>query len=164
MTINLGANHGSFCFAPCKDPVVTVMPSDFRSRYWVGLVVYEAVRMRERVPHIDKRCPLYASYTHNHWILARTPTHLNFPLIFPLPTISICNFRAHRLQLPQNMSSHSQATGGPSSTVIPLSSEPVLIFELNQARRAKVTRELEALRGSTCSEFDFRETFSFIVS
>jgi hypothetical protein len=58
------------------------------------------------------------------------------------------------------MSSHSQFTSGPSSDANPSPPPPVLIFELNQARRAKVTRELEALRSGTlsvcpkCSESD----------
>ena len=42
------------------------------------------------------------------------------------------------------MSSHSLCTSGPSSYT-----NPILIFELNQARRVKVTRELEALRRGT---------------
>lgn len=46
------------------------------------------------------------------------------------------------------MSSNSQTTSGPSSGVISSPTPPIMIFELNQARRAKVTRELEALRSA----------------
>ena len=51
------------------------------------------------------------------------------------------------------MSSHSQSTSGPSSVVNPSPPPRTLIFELNQARRAKVTRELEALRSGTLSVY-----------
>ena len=44
------------------------------------------------------------------------------------------------------MFSHSLTTRGPPSDVIPSQAPPIVIFELNQARRAKVTRELEAVR------------------
>ncbi|KAF8495788.1 hypothetical protein F5888DRAFT_541050 [Russula emetica] len=44
------------------------------------------------------------------------------------------------------MSSNSQTASGPSSNVISSPAPPIAIFELNQARRAKVTRELEAAR------------------
>lgn len=45
------------------------------------------------------------------------------------------------------MPSQAQTRSGPSSNVaMPLPPDPKPIFELNQARRAKVTRELEALR------------------
>ncbi len=50
------------------------------------------------------------------------------------------------------MSSHSQTTR-PSPSPAP----PIVIFELNQARRAKVTRELETVRSgmlSICHELD----------
>jgi len=46
------------------------------------------------------------------------------------------------------MTSHSLCTNGPSSNAHPSPPPPILIFELNQARRAKVTRELEALRSA----------------
>jgi len=46
------------------------------------------------------------------------------------------------------MSSQRQATNGPSSNVGPSPAPPIVIFELNQARRAKVTDELEALRSA----------------
>ncbi|KAF8487711.1 hypothetical protein F5888DRAFT_122496 [Russula emetica] len=58
------------------------------------------------------------------------------------------------------MSSHSKSTSGQSSDANPSPPPPILIFELNQARRTKVTRELEALRSGTlsvcpkCSESD----------
>ena len=52
----------------------------------------------------------------------------------------------------QIMSSHAQTCSGPSSNVVmSLPPDPKPIFELNQARRAKVTRELEALR--SCESF-----------
>jgi hypothetical protein len=44
------------------------------------------------------------------------------------------------------MSAHPHTISGPPSDVMPLPPDPAPIFELNQARRAKVTRELEALR------------------
>jgi hypothetical protein len=44
------------------------------------------------------------------------------------------------------MSSHSQTTSCTSSDGIPLPPNPTPIFELNQARRAKVAAELESLR------------------
>ena len=61
------------------------------------------------------------------------------------------------------MSSHSHTATGPSSDVIPLSPPPVPVFELNQARRGKLGRELETLRGGTyaCpkfSELDFKRS------
>jgi len=46
------------------------------------------------------------------------------------------------------MSSHSKSTSGQSSDANPSPPPPILIFELNQARRTKVTRELEALRSA----------------
>ncbi|KAF8471014.1 hypothetical protein DFH94DRAFT_208052 [Russula ochroleuca] len=46
-------------------------------------------------------------------------------------------------------SSRSQTTSGPSSKP-KLPRDPDLIFELNQARRAKVTREVQGLRSGTC--------------
>jgi len=46
------------------------------------------------------------------------------------------------------MSSHSQTTNAQSSDVIPSPAPPVDIFELNQARRTKVTKELEARRSA----------------
>ena len=58
------------------------------------------------------------------------------------------------------MSSHSQSTGGLSSVANPSPPPRTLIFELNEARRAKETRELDALRSGTssiysrCSESD----------
>jgi hypothetical protein len=64
------------------------------------------------------------------------------------------------------MSPHPQTTSGPPSKLKPPSS-PTVIFELNQARRKKVTRELEALRSGTCpkfSELDFRETLTQTLS
>ena len=60
------------------------------------------------------------------------------------------------------MSSHSQTISGPSP-VTRSPAPPIVIFELNQARRAKVTREVEARRKGTLSarpEVDFRETLS----
>src|SRR6266576_1134728 len=51
------------------------------------------------------------------------------------------------------MSSLYQTTSNPSSDVDPSPAPPVVIFELNQARRVKVTRELEALRSGTLSVF-----------
>jgi len=44
------------------------------------------------------------------------------------------------------MLSRSQTTCGPCSNVTPSHAPPIVIFELNQARRAKVTTELEAVR------------------
>jgi hypothetical protein len=46
-------------------------------------------------------------------------------------------------------SSRSQTTSGPSSKP-KLPPDPDIIFELNQARRAKVTREVEDVRSGTC--------------
>ncbi|KAF8495801.1 hypothetical protein F5888DRAFT_1804774 [Russula emetica] len=46
------------------------------------------------------------------------------------------------------MSSHSQTTSCTSSDGIPLPPNPTPIFELNQARRAKVAAELESLRSA----------------
>jgi hypothetical protein len=48
------------------------------------------------------------------------------------------------------MSSHSQTTSGPSSDGISLPPDPTPIFELNQARRAKIAAELESLRSGKC--------------
>ena len=48
------------------------------------------------------------------------------------------------------MPSCSQTACGPSSNFTPLPANSSLIFELNQARRAKVTREVETLRSGTC--------------
>ena len=47
------------------------------------------------------------------------------------------------------MPSRSQATSGPSSKP-KLPPDPDIIFELNQARRTKVTREVQDLRSGTC--------------
>ncbi len=44
------------------------------------------------------------------------------------------------------MSPHSHTASGTSFDAIPLPPPLVPVFELNQARRAKVTRELETLR------------------
>jgi hypothetical protein len=61
------------------------------------------------------------------------------------------------------MLSHSQTARGPSSNVTPSQAPPIVIFELNQARRAKVTKELEAVRGGMlsicpqCPKLDFHE-------
>jgi len=46
------------------------------------------------------------------------------------------------------MSCHSQIISCPSSNITLLPADSSLIFELNQARRAKVSRELEALRSA----------------
>ncbi|KAI0275952.1 hypothetical protein BGY98DRAFT_747597 [Russula aff. rugulosa BPL654] len=46
------------------------------------------------------------------------------------------------------MSSHSHAAGGASSDAIQLPPPPVPVFEMNQARRGKVVRELETLRSA----------------
>jgi hypothetical protein len=61
------------------------------------------------------------------------------------------------------MSSHSHTASGASSDAIPLPPPPVTVFELNQARRGKLGRELETLRGGTyaclkCSELDFKRS------
>ena len=55
----------------------------------------------------------------------------------------------------------SQAASGPSSNVIPSPAPPIVIFELNQARRAKVTRELEAQRSGTLSVCSERSVLDF---
>lgn len=66
------------------------------------------------------------------------------------------------------MSSHSQTAHDQSSDVIPSPAPPVDIFELNQATRVKVTKELEARRKGTlfvfpkCLELDFREILTYI--
>src|SRR5258708_36099682 len=49
------------------------------------------------------------------------------------------------------MSCHSQTTSGPSSAVNPSLAPTIVIFQLNQARREKVTNELEAVRSDTLS-------------
>ena len=49
------------------------------------------------------------------------------------------------------MTFHPQTISGPSSNVTLLPTDSSLVFEQNQARRAKVSRELEALRSGTCS-------------
>jgi len=46
------------------------------------------------------------------------------------------------------MSCHSQTISGPSFNVTPLPADSSLIFELNQARRSKVTKEVETLRSA----------------
>ncbi|KAI0275955.1 hypothetical protein BGY98DRAFT_1098499 [Russula aff. rugulosa BPL654] len=46
------------------------------------------------------------------------------------------------------MSSHSQTPIGPSTDGIPLPPDPTPIFELNQAKRAKLAAELESLRSA----------------
>jgi hypothetical protein len=62
------------------------------------------------------------------------------------------------------MPSRSQTISGPFSNVTPLPADSSLVFELNQARRAKVTKEVETLRSGTCLSqkfgMDFRKTLS----
>jgi hypothetical protein len=109
------------------------------------------------------------------WIIAtESPdTHLD-PPTHTLPTpLSIPDKQQQlpraRLHLPQSsiiMSSHCQTTRGPPSNVTPSQAPPIVIFELNQARRAKVTRELEAVRSGMlsvcpqCLELDFYKSLS----
>jgi hypothetical protein len=92
-------------------------------------------------------CPLTRVTARQTRIPTHTLLHPNPPRL-PLPTN---NFHAHKPYLPPTMSSHSQSTSGPYSVANPQPPPPILIFELNQARRAKVTRELEALRSGTLS-------------
>ena len=63
------------------------------------------------------------------------------------------------------MSCHCQTISGPSSNATSLPADSSLIFELNQARRAKVTRDVEALRSGTCPSVpNFRSWISAIRS
>ena len=61
------------------------------------------------------------------------------------------------------MPSISETASGQSFDVILSPAPPIGIFELNQARRAKVTRELEALRiGTLCILVGFHKTRSLM--
>ena len=62
-----------------------------------------------------------------------------------------------------SLSFQSQIIGVPSSNVVP-PPDPDIIFELNQARRAKVTGQVEYLRGGACLSVPngFRETLTLI--
>lgn len=51
------------------------------------------------------------------------------------------------------MSSQHQTPSGPSSNVDPTPASHIVDFELNQARRVELTRELEASRSGTLSVF-----------
>jgi hypothetical protein len=100
------------------------------------------------VSHIDKCCRRWITATRITEIPTHhTHTHIYFLPPFAIPTTSNCNFRVHGLHLPQS-SCHLtvKTTRGPSSNVTPSPAPPIVIFELNQARRAKVTDELEAVR------------------
>jgi len=89
------------------------------------LIVCKAMRMHGHVSQIDKCCPPECI----------TATQVPYTHVYPPTSTQIYLFLI--------MSSHSQTTGGPSSDD---ESRPILIFELNQARRAKVVRELDAFR------------------
>ena len=78
---------------------------------------------------------------HNHWI----PTHT---YTYPHPPSPICSSRTPNPQL-LKMTSQSQTTSVLNSNLKP-PPDPIVLFELNQARRAKVTREVEASRSGTC--------------
>jgi hypothetical protein len=64
------------------------------------------------------------------------------------------------------MSSHSHTAGGASSDAIQLPPPPVPVFEMNQARRGKVVRELETLRSGThaCLKLDFKRSHVYTLS
>ena len=89
--------------------------------------------MHGHASHIDKCCPL------TRVTPTQTPTH----------KFSLQLSRAQAIATSVIMSSHSQTTNDQSSDIILSPAPPVDIFELNQARRAKVTKELEALRSGT---------------
>jgi hypothetical protein len=78
-----------------------------------------------------------------------TRTHIFFPFS-PADDEQLQRARA-QATVTLTMSFNSQTTSDPSSGAIPSPAPPIGIFELNQARRAKVTRELEALRSGTSS-------------
>ena len=81
-----------------------------------------------------------------------TPT-LHFPPVLSPPLSSTAGTTTSMT------SSHSQTTSGPSSMVKP-PPDPIVIFELNQPRRAKVTKEVETLRTGTCRSVpDVRNLF-----
>ena len=86
----------------------------------------------------------------NHQIPTRTHPHLRSQPHYPSPT-SNNNFYALSSYSSIIMSSHSQITRSPPSNVTPSEAPPIVIFELNQARRAKVTRELETVRSGMLS-------------
>jgi hypothetical protein len=93
--------------------------------------------MHGHLSQIDKCCPpewitaTQVPYTH--------PPKSTFPPVLLSPQLP----HAQATSTSIVMSSYSQTTGGPSSDD---ESPPILIFELNQARRAKVAREFETLR------------------
>lgn len=107
---------------------------------------------RTCLAHIDKRCPCGASYGR---FRHGNPPHPYKPTICSLFVSRHCQRRVtatfartgHSYLI---MSSHSQTTSGPSSDGISLPPDPTPIFELNQARRAKVAAELESLRSGKC--------------
>ena len=114
--------------------------------------VCKAVRMHGRVTYIDKCCSL------TRVTAAQITEYPNHPhprtLIFPTPffirhrrRVTVLRAQATTTSI---MSCHCQTISGPSSNATSLPADSSLIFELNQARRAKVTREVEALRSGTC--------------
>ena len=103
----------------------------------------EAVRMHGRVSHIDKCC---------HSTLATATQSLNtHPRPRPphISTSPHLRFSHTQATATLEMSSQSQTTSVLPSNLKP-PPDPIVLFELNQARRAKVTREVEASRTGTC--------------
>ena len=116
--------------------------------------------MHGHVSHIDKRCLCGASYGRFRHGTPLTPiqTYNLFPFRHCQRRLTATFARTdHSYSI---MTSHSQTTSGPSSDGIPLPPDPRPIFELNQARRAKVAADLESLRSGKCRITDFRETYS----
>ena len=122
--------------------------------------MWEAVRAKGHVWHSRtgiKDCSLGR-------VRATTQSLSTHPHLHPLPSIfALTDDGATAILI---MSSHSHTAGGASSDAIQLPPPPVPVFEMNQARRGKVVRELETLRSGThaCLKLYFKRSHVYTLS
>jgi hypothetical protein len=133
--------------------VITVVPRYFRSP--LGRFVGSGTEcMHGHVSHTDKRCPCGASYGRFRHGNPHTPIQTYNLFIFRHRKRRVAATFARTGHSYLIMSSHSQTAIGSSTDGIPLPPDPTPIFELNQAKRAKLAAELESLRSGKCRIFD----------